>query len=221
MSMAWPSIDLSWLAGVSPWVQGLFGGAGATLLWEGVIKPAKDRRSLAHVLAEEVSHNIQYAASARSFILHDPKRIPGDFSLSTMVFSSVADRLGELPELVNEIVLLYRRTEELNRLPETWAEALREYRLAREGGSSQTGVLETELASMLGVYESGLTKYINQANLVLPKLRRAAIPVYRPDLRLRKPRYRSIQDIDADVAQLAEQRRREAVLRPPSDERTP
>ena len=40
------AIDLSWWTDLSPWLQGLFGGAGVTLLWEGVLKPVRERRSL-------------------------------------------------------------------------------------------------------------------------------------------------------------------------------
>jgi hypothetical protein len=68
----WGMVAVSnWLTEVSPWVQGLFGGTGATLFWEGILKPVRARRSLAHVLAEEVAHNLQYAAEQRLYLDKD------------------------------------------------------------------------------------------------------------------------------------------------------
>jgi hypothetical protein len=203
-----PVIELlGWLKNASPWIQGLFGGAGATLAWEGLLKPTAARRSLAHVLAQEVGHDLQIAAGARASIKYDPDAVPGDFGLSTMIFDAVAARLGELPHLTGEIVLLYRRAQVLNQMPRGFADSLREFRATSDPGTQR--IVESELQSILAAYHTGLTTFVNEANALLPKLHRASVPWYRLDLRLRPPAYVTIQQIEAGAAETAERLRRQ------------
>jgi hypothetical protein len=206
---------LGWQA-LSPWLQGLFGGAGVTLLWEGIVKPSRERRSLAHVLAEEIGHNLQYAAGQRLYHEKEPKIIPGDFTLSELVFSAIADRLGELPELTGEIVLCYRKAQALNAIPEAYTIILNEYLHAKEalatglpGVSEKYQNAQTAVRAHIGVYRSGLEGFVATANTLLPKLRRAATPWYRFDIRMRKPNLLSLEDLAQDANRLADQRRKE------------
>ena len=62
-------------------------------------------------------------------MLAKTNKIPGDFSVGTAVFVSLTDRIGDLPpHLVGEVVFLYRYFEELNRMPSSFGESLRELR---------------------------------------------------------------------------------------------
>jgi hypothetical protein len=199
-------LDFRWLTDLSPWLQGLFGGAGITLLWEGFLKPGRDRRSLAHVLAEELSLTVQYAAGQRLYIKHNPKGMPGDFAICDAVFTAVAPRLGELPDLVGEIVLFYHGVRDLNRLPALYADALDQY---RRGKPPEQAIHDRQMDSVLGVYRTGLEKCVERANALLPKLRRASIPWYRIDLRLRKPKVLSLDSLARDVDELARIRKQQ------------
>jgi hypothetical protein len=200
-------MEIPWLKDISPWVQGLFGGAGATLLWEAFLKPAAERRSLAHVLAEEIAHNLQYAAGQRIYLNHNPKGIPYDFALSRMVFDAIAPRIGELPEHVADIMLIYRHVESLNALPGAFSNAFDAYRVAQTaGGGPRTEEHKRDLETMLGIYKDSLERLVNLSNALLPKLRRKAIPYYRPDLRLRRKPTLSLDDLAADVERLVQRR---------------
>lgn len=199
-------IDPRWLSGLSPWIQGFFGGAGATLLWEGVLKPRRARRRVAHALAEEIALALTYAASQRLYVKHLPKGVPGDFAMSDVVFNAVAAQLGELPELLGEIVIFYQGVRDLNHLPVGFAESLRAYRSAEVADQS---IHQRELDSILGVYRSGLETCVDRANKLLPKLHKAAIPWYRFDRRLRKPRLLSLDQLAKDVDAVARLREKD------------
>jgi len=197
-------MDLEWWKNLSPWVQGLFGGAGVTLLWEGLLKPTRDRRSLARVLASEISINIQYAAGQRLYLNHNPSGIPSDFAMSDAVFEATAARIGDLPpNVIGEVVLLYGGLRDLNRIPASFALALREFR--SKSGPDQK-VVQMELDSHFGVYRTSLEKFVERANVLLPKLHRIATPWFRIDLRLKKKRVLTLEDLARDVAGLAKLR---------------
>jgi hypothetical protein len=205
----------SWLAGASPWIQGLFGGAGATLLWEGFLKPRRERRSLTHVLAEEVALNLELGANHIEWFNHNPKGVPQDFRFLTTVYESVAERLGALPtRLVGEIVLLYAGMDAVNRIPSHFAHALerRDEMRMEQGRLQGPGVFakisvaarETELEMQLKTFRNGLEKAFERANRILPKLRRASISTWRLDQRFRKKSYLSVDQIKQNVAGHAE-----------------
>lgn len=198
------AIDLS---GISLWLQGLFGGAGATLLWEGILKPHRDRRSLAHVLAVEISHNLQYAVGQRLYLNENPKGLPGDFRLSNLVFQSVADRVGDLQDLAGDVVLICRQVDELNALPEGFTRALDQYLAARGTDQRREVEARAQLDSILSVYRTGLETLIGRLNAVLPQLRRRSIAWYRPDQRLAKPKLLKVDDVRKEVAAIAAIRR--------------
>ena len=194
---------VNWLTELSPWIQGLFGGTGATLVWEGILKPVRARRSVAHVLAEEVAHNLQYSAGQRLLLDKNPRGIPNDFSLSTGVYEALLPRIGELPKLVAEIVLLYRSIEALNAIPESFTVALNKLQDPEGHPRHVFTQLEEQVNAFLGVYRTGLESVVNRASTLLPKLRKASVPWYRLDLRLRKPKLLSLDELGKTVEQLA------------------
>jgi hypothetical protein len=164
---------------MAPWIQGLFGGAGATLLWEAFLKPARDRRSLAAVLLQESSHNLEYATAHRRYLQHNSRGLPADFHLSDLVFRSVTDRIGELSGVSGLVVISYRQIEALNSLPSLFQSTLREYQQARLVGGKPEQALKAELASILEVYRTTLDALIERLEDVRPKLASVATPWYR------------------------------------------
>lgn len=133
---------------------GLFGGIGAVLVWELFVRPLVQGRAIAEVLSAEVSFNLEYLTAAG--LVAKSNSIPMDFSLSTTVFDSVIDHVGDLPpNLVGEVVFLYRYFTELNKQPTGYAEALREYRgqqAAGRAGSPHQQAAERELAGIIAVF---------------------------------------------------------------------
>lgn len=89
---------------VSSLLAGLFGGIGATFVWEAFLRPVRERRNIAEVLSAEISLNLQLLAGAH--IHARPDKVPTDFELSTSIFDSVVARVGELPpDIVGEVIL--------------------------------------------------------------------------------------------------------------------
>ena len=89
-------------------IAGLVGGLGARFIWEGVLKPNRDRRNLAAALAEEISLNVNrlaafdFRARAKPSALRRPPR------MSSGVFSAAVGRLGELRHYdIGRVVELY------------------------------------------------------------------------------------------------------------------
>src|SRR5262245_50263233 len=84
--------------GLATVIVGLFGGAGATLIWETAVKPSRDRRAFAQLLRTELAINRgiiknQIAAHSGNPTLPPPKGV----RLYTTVFDASASRLSDLP----------------------------------------------------------------------------------------------------------------------------
>ena len=159
-------------------VLGLFGGAGATFLWELILKPMREGRSLAEVLSAEVSLNIQLLGAAK---LHaSPTKVPPDFELSTMVFDAVAAQIGGLQsQTVGEVIFLYRYFKQLNELPKTYVGFVNDLR-GLPTISDHRGLLEKELRACVEVFNSYIEKAIARANITQPMLLTAAFPWWSP-----------------------------------------
>ncbi len=155
-------------------LAGVFGGSGAVLLWELALRPWVQGRAVAEVLSAEVSQNLEYLTAAS--MLAKPTKIPGDFSVGTAVFASLTDRIGDLPpDLVGEVVFLYRYFEVLNRMPSSFGESLRELR-GYESASANYQACERELAAAIAVFNQTVVKAIKRIQLVQPLLLEAAAP---------------------------------------------
>ena len=170
--------DISLSPEAASLISGLFGGAGATLLWEIVLKPKRERRNVAEVLSAEISHNIQMLGAAMNVARTD--RIPPDVQFSTMVFDAVVEKIGELPpKVIGEVVLLYRYFQQLNSFPRIYSEALDRYR-ETPADAPHKPQLQKELQSVIDVYNSYLPKAAGRVNIVQPQLLKVAFPWWSP-----------------------------------------
>jgi len=205
-------------------ITALFGGAGATLVWELLLKPMRDRRSLAEVLSAEVSINMQLLGAAK--VMATPRKVPPDFRLSTHVYNSVLPRLGEPPSaLVGEVVFLYRYFEEMNEHPKLYTQLLDTFR-ATDPRSPHRKVIDREIQATIHVFNSYTVKAINRVNIVQPMLLSAAFPTWSPrKWRRNKPTTLSLDALAAQVAdgfrQREEIRRKLEAERPHDDDQTP
>src|SRR5215212_2866543 len=110
-----PTGQIGLLQVISGSLLGLFGGVGATALWEGFVKPSRTRRHVARLLVAEVRVNyrhIEWLLKQRS---DKPRFLPLNVTLCTSIFDSLAEHIGELPEeVLQEIVRLYGRFRNIN-----------------------------------------------------------------------------------------------------------
>ena len=175
---------------------GLFGGAGATLLWELVLKPMRERRNVAEVLSAEVSLNLELLAAAE---LHArPDNVPSDFELSTMVFDAMAERIGELPsQTVREVIFLYRYFKQLNELPKIYVNSVDNFR-AVSADSPHRKAIESEIRGCAQVFNSHVAKAIHRVNLTQPMLLAAAFPWWSPR------KYRNAPSRELGLREMAE-----------------
>jgi hypothetical protein len=174
-------------------IAGIFGGSGAVLLWELVIRSRVQGRAIAEVVSAEVSLNLEYLTVAS--MLAKSNKIPADFALATSVFGSLTDRIGDLPsDLVGEVVFLYRYFEDLNRMPSSFGESLREFRSYQPGTENHIAC-QRELAGGVAVFNQTVVKAIARIQLVQPLLLDAASPWW--SFRGRKRRKPIQLDVDA------------------------
>jgi hypothetical protein len=157
---------------------GLFGGAGVTLVWELILRPMRERRSIAEVLSAEVSLNMQMLSAAE--VHASATKVPPDFEASTMVFDAVAARIGELPsQAVAEVIFLYRYFKQLNEMPKTYVSLIDELR-ALSGDSPHRQTVEAEIKACVSVFNGSVAEAINRCNITQPMLLKTAFPRWSP-----------------------------------------
>jgi hypothetical protein len=155
-------------------VYGIFGGVGATLIWELALKPRWDRRNVALLLSTEVSLNLQLLGACQQLASADKLFI--DLSFGTDLYRSSLDRLGLLPpQAVRETVFLYRYFEDLNSYPQRYL-SLKERLNSLPPDDPQRKWLTTEIRNTVAVFNDYVLKAINRASLTQPHLLSAARP---------------------------------------------
>jgi len=149
-------------------VLGLFGGVGATALWEGLVKPYRECRNIARSLATEIRLNrdkVNREIKARG---EDPRHVPLNLRLFTGLFDSVAERIAELPEeLLPDIITLYSRFVSMNALRERLTASLQSF---DESEGTQKARSEEDLESGLRWLDEGLELIAGHCDELLPKL---------------------------------------------------
>jgi uncharacterized membrane protein YccC len=97
-------------------IVGALIGSATTLLWEAVLRPRRERLSVAAAFNAEVA--FMRPTIGRYLNAADTPPIPIDFHAPTTVYQSLSDRLGELPaDLSFLLATLYSALEEANALP--------------------------------------------------------------------------------------------------------
>jgi hypothetical protein len=117
---------------------GLFGGAGATLIWEMAIRPVREGRAFSRLLLTELVINRRIIAE-RIRILDTNPLPPKGFRLYTVIFDSSAGRLSELPLGVGALVYwVYRYFERLMYTSDDFWKFLGEHgREVKSGGDAK------------------------------------------------------------------------------------
>lgn len=122
---------------VLPVVVAVVSGIGGSVLWEGVVRARRDRKALVAALRAEIAGNIHLA---QYYTLERFPRdsIPATFRLQTVVFSAVANRLGDLDAgEIYRVAGIYRIFDELNR----HAERFHQLQVLRAGIDGPASVL--------------------------------------------------------------------------------
>ena len=105
-----------------------------------------------------------------------------------MVFDGVVDKVGQLPpDVVGEVVFLYRYFHELNKLPSVYTGYVDDLRDVEKGYVARKQQIENEIQSCVSVFNSYIDKAINRANIVQPMLLKSAFPWWSPRRWRRRP----------------------------------
>lgn len=104
-------------------VVGALVGSLATLLWEAVLRPREERKSIAAALNSEVAFNLLMLDRYRGLSSEASDNVPLDFAAATTVYKSLASRLGELPpDLAFVLASHYSALEAASSIPSLFAE---------------------------------------------------------------------------------------------------
>ncbi len=88
-------------------LSGLFAGSLGLAVWEGLLKPAQQKRTIARALAEEMALINAVCVGTLRTLIQTPSSIPArPFSVPTPVFTALVARIGELDEIA-DIVEVY------------------------------------------------------------------------------------------------------------------
>ncbi|HEY7770272.1 hypothetical protein [Longimicrobium sp.] len=157
-------------ASVASLLSGLFGGAGATLLWELYLKPRRERKSVGRTIAGETSLNLQLIALQLAAGEHNPGAVPSDFRLSTLAFEALASSIGELPTEPRQLViLLYNRVQYLNRLVDLYSHTVDKLR-ETPGESPAKVALDREARAASEAFYRILERTFETANATIVAL---------------------------------------------------
>jgi len=155
-------------------ILGLFGGVGATVVWEGLVRPARNRKHLARLLVAEIRMNLRQVEWMIESRKANPEFLPLNLSLGTSIFDSFSAQVGDLPEeLLLELIELYTRFRNLTQVGATLPTLLEEYELSPEASDRKT-ILESRIISRIDGLYGGLGRCKDNIGTLLPKLVRCA-----------------------------------------------
>jgi hypothetical protein len=161
-------------------VIGAMTGSVATLIWDGVFKPILAARSLAEVLASDVSLHAQAVVAELVQLRQNPKRVPVMRPIPTHVFQSLVGRVGELPrEAVGQVLALYRVFERMNEISDRANTVYARIRELPDCDPSYS-TLKGQLAEEVALYGRFAENARDRINVVQPLLIKAAIPRWSP-----------------------------------------
>jgi hypothetical protein len=166
-----------WLIPLVPFLKGAVGWSAASFLNETIIKPSRSRRRLSHVVAEELSHNLQMLVHQNEYFRLYPGDFPADFHLSEIVSKAILARLGELSDkLTGDLLVFYLRVENINNMTRDLSgviEAVKEIKRNpdQNGGLSRLEDRREYLRRGMIVYKQSILSAIPQADRLLRQLR--------------------------------------------------
>lgn len=167
----------TWVQEAWPFLKGIIGWGAASFVVENFFKPRKARRSLAHVLAEEVSLNLQLVVSQLAWFGLHPNEIPADLKLLDRVYETNTARIGELPdELTGPLILHYERIGTINRLTGDLGRLADEIQTIkrdpdRHGGVEALKVAGERMRRGMLVYKAAFAAALEEGDFLLRKLR--------------------------------------------------
>jgi hypothetical protein len=154
MQKDWPLIGSTALSIVAGFV--------GAVLWNGIAKPARDRRILASTLLVEIELLAGVVSITRRKLAGLPPRMfPMDLKLPNDLYLSVLDRIGELPPaLAMEVVKFYSTASELLSIPPAHATRMDELDRADSIGRAKHLTAEDEraYAVMQGMIDQLITR---------------------------------------------------------------
>lgn len=166
-----------WISRVLPFVQGAVGWSAASFVVETFVRPSRGRRRLAHVLAQEVGHDLELLVLQLEYFQIAPNELPADLHLADGVYRAVLDRIGELSDKVTgELILFYERIASINNQKNelaTLIDAVAEGRRDpdRHGGASALELKQERLARGVQVFKGTFIAAAQQGDKLLRQLR--------------------------------------------------
>lgn len=161
-------------------VIGAVVGSIATLAWEAFIRPKRDARSLAEVLAVDISLHAQAVAAELIQIQAHPKLVPLPRPMPTALYLAIVGRVGELPRtLLGDTLALYRILERLNEISER-ANTLHAQLKTLPADDVTYPILKDQLADNVALYGRFMENAKARINHVQPRMIKVAMPWWSP-----------------------------------------
>jgi hypothetical protein len=160
-----------------PFLKGAVGWSAASFIYESIIKPKASTRRLAHVLAEEMSQNLQLLVGQRALFQLQPNTLSADLKLTDVVFKSMLGRIGELPDdMTGQLLLFYSRLDHINGVTKELGVAVDRQKAIKQNPDANGGMSALEdtnefLRRGFITYRDAFQVCIDQAAVLLPKLR--------------------------------------------------
>ncbi|MGH7564048.1 MAG: hypothetical protein ACREK5_06465 [Gemmatimonadota bacterium] len=153
----------------------ILSGAGGAALLELYYKPRRDRRRAAALLLSEILLNADLALLQAHVRQRIPRKMPSDFSFSTMAWEACSEMVSELPvDLIKRVVIIYNRYQAGNRILRLYTEASRDLESLPTDSEGRIVALEAYLNSAVDAFNANLDKTIDDAKEVAPYLIRLA-----------------------------------------------
>ena len=195
---SWSEIAHYIAKGVILIVLSLLGGVGGSALMEIIWRPRRERERVIGLLGAEVAFNANLLLHHAEVRALGGPTVPSDLILSTMAWTAAGGLVREIPtDMLNELILLYNRFENLNRLVRRYDE------IVRRRDSLTTFVpehtrLDKEIRRTEDVFNTGVDSTIGQCKGISVELIRLG--------KIPKPRNDSKIDRKANVKKMMEDR---------------
>ena len=150
---------------------GLFGGFASIALWEGIIKPRRDRKAIAVILAVEVERVLQVLINFRVNLTNDPHAAHVSLVAYNTMFQLVARELPVLgADVCEDVVDFYQSLAHVDQGLAT-AFSLLEAKRAEPQRSAQ---LDAERKAFLGEMRTGTAPVVDRGRALLVRLNEIA-----------------------------------------------